>query len=162
MKDITIINDFKKSWDFSRGMTLEFINELPENMWDFTPHERYAPLCKQFRHMVWVTGLYREAIETGEMRDCETKKEHYSGELDKQKILSGFEIENGKLMAALAKLQNLDLENYFVKAFGLEMKFVEYTHVLIQHESTHQGLWSFYATLGGFKTPNSWQQNWGI
>lgn len=162
MRDLTIIEDFRKSWGFARTMTLEFVRELPEDKWNYTPHEKYAPLCKQFRHMIWVTGLYREAMLTGEMMDCECKKIHYSGELDKEKILKGFEVEERKMKLMLKDLESRDLETFSIKAFGIEMKMVEFTSVFIQHESTHQGLWSFYATLGGFPTPVSWQQNWGI
>ncbi|MCB0413509.1 MAG: DinB family protein [Bdellovibrionales bacterium] len=162
MRDSTVIEDFKKSWDFSRGMTIEFIKELPDNMWEYTPNKRYAPLCKQFRHMIWVTGLYREAIQTKKMRDCESKKEHYTGSTTKEDILKGFEVEQKKLDELLKELEGTELEDCIIQAFGLEMRFVEFTHALIQHESTHQGLWSFYATLGEFKTPKSWQENWGI
>ncbi len=162
MKNSEIIEEFKKSWEFSRSMTTEFLKELPEDKWDYSPHKKYSAICKQLRHMVWVSGLYNEALETGEMRDCETKKEHYSGDLSKTEILKGFKDQEQKLSKILEKLKSTDLDTHKVKAFGLEMGFVEFTHVMIQHESTHQGLWSFYATFGGFETPKSWQQNWGI
>lgn len=163
MNNAKLVYDFKKGWTFSRQMTIEFVKNVPKDKWNYSPNLKYSPLCKQFRHMIWVSGLYREALDSGKMDDsCATKKKHYSGDLDKIKILEGFFVEEQKMDATFNKLSETDLDKYYVKAWGEEMGFTEFSSVLIQHESTHQGLWSFYATIGGFETPKSWQENWGL
>ncbi len=163
MDNQKLVNDFKKGWDFARQMTIDFIKSVPEEKWSYSPHEKYSPLCKQFRHMIWVSGLYREALELGKVNDdCSSKKAHYKGDLTRESILEGFRIEEEKMNYTFNKLSESNLDEYSVNAWGSEMGFAEFVTVLIQHESTHQGLWSFYAKLGEFETPKSWQENWGI
>lgn len=161
MANTEIINEFREIWKFSRGLTFKFIETVPDEKWQFTPHERYSPLHKQFRHMVWVSGLYNEALGSGTMRNCESKKEHYSGDLTRGNILAGLRLQDTQLDQVLERI-TADVMNHKVEAFGLSMGFTEFTHVMLQHEAMHQGLWSLYAALGGFKTPKEWQENYGL
>jgi len=152
--------ELERSWNFSRGMTMDYVNCVPENFWNFTPHEKYSPLAKQFRHMIWVTGLYRDAIENQSMKPFSTKKTHYHGGLSKQEILEGFEKQNKEMIEALNRVKQHD--EYSVKAFGSQMSISEFGHVILQHESNHHGLWSLYAKIAGFSSPSSWSDNWGL
>lgn len=162
MQAKTVIEEFQRSWAFARQLTIDFIRCVPEAKWDFSPHEKYSPLCKQFRHMIWVTGLYRDALAGGEMKPCASKKTHYSGGLQRQEILRGLEHQDKLLLEVLRSLKDGDLEGYRVKAFGAEMGFTEFSHIMLHHESNHHGLWSFYAALGGFSTPKSWSDTWEL
>jgi hypothetical protein len=42
---------------FLQKMTLDFAKEVPDEHWQFSPHERFAPFCKQLRHVVCVRGF---------------------------------------------------------------------------------------------------------
>jgi hypothetical protein len=50
-------------WGHAHEMTLAFLDAVPDEYW-FTPHERFAPLAKQMRHVVGVRGVYTEALTT--------------------------------------------------------------------------------------------------
>jgi len=58
MTDLAMIDEFIGSWKFIRGMTHQFVETVPSEHWNFAPHSEFSPLSKQFRHMIWVTGLY--------------------------------------------------------------------------------------------------------
>jgi hypothetical protein len=162
MKMTDAIQEFERSWAFSRQMTYDFIEAVPEEKWNDSPHPRYSPLCKQFRHMIWVTGLYRDALASKEMKPMVSKKSHYGGGLQRQEILDGLKLQDRLLQETLQSIVQSGAEQHTVKAFGAEMGFTEFTHLLLQHESTHHGLWSLYAALAGFSTPKSWVENWGL
>ena len=63
MHNKTILEEFERSWDFARQLTRDFVACVPEDRWDFTFDKKYSPLSKQFRHVIWVTGLYSNALE---------------------------------------------------------------------------------------------------
>lgn len=162
MKDTKLLSELRRSWDFTRNMTMEFIHSVPEDKWEFSPHPKYSPLAKQFRHMIWVTGLYADGFVNRKIDDCESKKTHYSGEIDKENLLRGFAEIDKKLSQILQDLEGENLDEFEIDFFGEKMGFSEYTHILIEHESIHHGLWSMYASFGEFETPKSWQQNWEL
>ena len=53
----SVIEDFRKRCEFLQKMTLDFANEVPDEHWGFSPHERFASFCKQLRHVVCVCGF---------------------------------------------------------------------------------------------------------
>jgi uncharacterized damage-inducible protein DinB len=162
MESKGIIEEFERSWAFARQLTYDFVQAVPDAQWDYTPQAKYSPLSKQFRHMIWVTGLYRDALESKEMKPTSSKKTHYSGGLGREEILAGLKKQDQLLQQSLDSLKAAGLEGYSVKAFGAEMGFTEFTHIILHHESNHHGLWSMYASLGGFATPKSWADSWGL
>ena len=80
------LKQFWNSWSFVKKMTIEFIEIVPENNWMTSPHSDYRPIAKQIRHMVWVSGLYNNALKNTKI-DLKTKKECYSGELDRTQLV---------------------------------------------------------------------------
>lgn len=162
MNSIQIVEEFYRSWSFARQMTHEFIAGVPEEKWNFTPHPKYSPLSKQFRHMIWVTGLYRETLATRNMKATASKKSHYSGALTRAEIQAGLAVQDAALLEILESLKNQSLDGYEIQALGMTMGFTEFSHVILHHESNHHGLWSMYAALGGFQTPQSWVSSWGL
>jgi hypothetical protein len=156
-----LIDEFKRSWEFIRGMTHEFMECVPDQHWNFSADPTCSPLSKQFRHMVWVTGLYNAAMNSGKT-DFSQKKTNYSGGLGKEELIAGLKKSDRDLDETLEALRKKDLSRFEVLHCGLKMGFTEFTHVLIQHESIHQGMWSMYAKKAGFPSPKSWQGNWGL
>jgi hypothetical protein len=162
MNSIQIIEEFERSYSFARQMTHDFIKAVPDDKWDFTPNLKYAPLCKQFRHMIWVTGLYRETMMTGNMKTCASKKSHYAGSLERNEILAGLTKQDELLLQALEHFKRRGIEDYQIQALGMTMGFTEFSHILLHHESNHHGMWSMYAAQADFPTPKSWKESWGM
>ncbi len=154
------IQGFKNTWEYTRGMTISYIEALPEDKWEFSPDTKHGPLNKQFRHMVWVSGLYNHAVKTKTM-DFSVKKSTYSGSLEKEDILNGLKDKDKELFEILDSIKN-DGEGYKINAFDTEMGLSEYLHILLQHESLHHGMWSMYAGLGKFDVPKTWSDDWEL
>ena len=156
------IEAFLEDWKFVRGtLTREFVSAVPEEHWECAPYPGAQPLHKQFRHMVWCSGVYVEAFTT-RTADWARKKTHYSGGLDRAELLAGLEEWDARLREALAGLPRDDLAGWRVDFMGESFGFDRYVRVLVQHESIHHGMWSVYARLAGFDTPLSWKLNWGL
>lgn len=156
-----VIEEFKRSWEFIRGMTLDFIECVPADQWEFSPDDECSPLNKQFRHLVWVSGLYNASLRDRKT-DLSKKKTFYAGSLIKSDLIQGLKDADAELNRILDSLGKSDIAQFRVDHFGMQMGFTEFTHVMIQHESIHQGLWSLYAKKAGFKTPKSWKENWEL
>ena len=155
------IDEFLGSWKFLRKMTYDFIKGVPEDKWEYSPHPDYSPLCKQFRHMVWVSGLYNAAIRDRKI-DFGKKKSSYSGGLGRNEVVSALEQKDLELTSILNKLRSKDLGDFGIDFFGSIMRLNEYLHVLIQHEAMHHGHWALYAKLGSFSVPKGWKENWEL
>src|SRR4051812_47075715 len=85
MKDIQVIEEFERSWEYTRKMTSEFIDCVPEEKWSFSHHEKFAPLHKQFCHMVKVYGCYVDATKNKTL-DMKKKNSFYSAKGDRRSI----------------------------------------------------------------------------
>lgn len=154
------ISAFIRSWTYLRGMTTDFIEAVPSAFWDFSPGAKYGPLSKQFRHMVWVSDLYRCALKNGKM-DMAAKKKSYEGSTDKATLVAALKERDAKL-AEMLRDEKYGSDTYRVDFFGTPMTFTEFTHVMTQHEALHHGMWSMYAAQAGFETPKSWKDDWEL
>jgi uncharacterized damage-inducible protein DinB len=161
MRDIQIIEEFERSWEYLRKMTTTFIEGVPDEKWAFSHHEKFAPLNKQFCHIVKVYGCYIDAAKTKKL-DLKKKNSFYSGKGDRISIQESLKALDQDLAAVLAKLKETGLEGFVVDLFGMKMGFTEFTHVMIQHEVGHFGIWANYAAFGGFPTPAMWQSDWKL
>ena len=153
----TPAEEFKRHWEFVHAMTLAFAAEVPDQRWDFSPHPRFAPFSKQLRHVVCVRGIYNDAL-VSKHADFSRKHSHYSGGLTRDELVRALTNKHDELMAILGTIEN----DLVIEAFGKQFNFAEFGHVMVQHESIHQGQWSLYATLGGFETPLQWRLNWAL
>ena len=161
MTDIEIIEQFEKTWFYNRKITMDFFEVIPEDKWDYTHHPKYATLAKQFSHMIRVYGVYIEGFKNQAV-DFSKKPEHYSGPMTKEPMRAAF-LEMDKLCKeALEALKLKGVAEFRLDFFGVNMTFTEYTHVLVQHECMHIGMWSTYAAFGNFELPDSWKQEWGF
>lgn len=161
MKDIQVIEEFERSWEYTRKMTTEFVKCVPANRWTFSHHPRFAPLHKQFCHMAKVYGCYIDALSSRDL-DMKKKSSFYSGDGSRESILASLESLDHDLSTALGALKKSGLDGFTVDVFGLQMGFTEFTHVMIQHEVSHFGIWAGYAAFGEFPTPTMWQEEWKL
>lgn len=161
MNSTNLIREFEKTWFYTRSITTDFLDAIPEDKWDFTHHPKYAPLSKQFRHMACVYGVYIEGFKNQAV-DFTKKHSHYLGALDRTTIKSDLSKKDGELKSVLNDFSSQQVEDFRLDFFGVNMTFSEYTHILIQHECMHIGIWSNTATFGGFELPKSWKSDWGF
>ena len=154
------IDSFAPSWRHTRQLTLDFIAAVPDARWDWTPHPRYATLAKQFRHVLCVQGIYIDGLEHGRA-DFAHKHSHYGGPLERASLLAAFARMDERQQRALNAIRHAGEDAYTIEFYGTQ-KLGSYLNAFLHHEALHHGQWSFYATLGGFETPLSWQVNWGL
>ena len=161
MRDIQVIEEFERSWEYTRKMTTTFIDCVPEEKWTFSHHAKFAPLNKQFCHVVKVYGCYVDAMKS-KVLDMKKKNSFYLGKGDRSSIQESLAILDINLTAELARLKEIGLDGFIIDVFGIKMGFSEFTHVMIQHEVGHFGIWANYAAFGGFSTPAMWQSDWKL
>ena len=67
-----------------------------------------------------------------------------------------------KFSIELNNLLEKDLNKFTIDFFGQKMGIIEFSHVMVQHECVHMGIWANYAAFGKFETPKSWQNDWEL
>ena len=168
-----LLQDFRRYCEAVHRMTVDFVEIVPEDKWEFTPDpprkpgrapdplrvggEGLGPFCKQLRHVVCVRGVYNAALATKKV-DWTRKHDHYTGALTRDALLAGLIEQQHRL---LATLETLDIEAA-IDWGGTSFSFADFTWEFIQHEAIHHGQWSVYASIGGFETPLSWRRSWGL
>ena len=153
----SVIEDFRKRCEFLQTMTLDFANDMPDEHWGFSPHPRFAPFCKQLRHVVCVRGVYNDAL-ISKRADFSNKHGHYSGGLTRDELAAALVDQHDALLAIVDTLDT----DVPIEVFGRPFGFVDFTYTMVQHEALHHGEWSVYASLAGFETPLSWRLEWGL
>ena len=161
MSDISTIEEFENSWTYIRQMTDSFIKCVPDDKWNFTHHQNFAPLVKQFKHVVKVYSCYVDAIPNRKL-NMSLKKSMFSGPETRENILASLHGHDEQLKKVLNDLKKTGLDGYRVDVFGMSMSFNEYVHVMIQHEVGHFGIWANYAAFGNFQTPEGWRADWKL
>jgi uncharacterized damage-inducible protein DinB len=155
------IESFRKNWEWVHRMTVDFVNVVPDDRWEFSPGDGFGPFCKQLRHVVRVRGVYNEAMLT-KRADFDRSREHYAGALTREALVVALDDKQREFLAAL---ETVDIEApiYFGTGAGAPaFTFENFTYEVVQHESIHHGQWSVYAAVGGFATPKSWQTGWKL
>ncbi len=159
--DEQLINEFEKSWTYICTMRNDFINCVPTDMWNYSHHSNFAPLVKQFVHVIKVYGCYIDAFEKRNL-DMSKKKDMFDGIESKENILQHLHLLDSKLKSILTQFRHSGVSDFNVNVFGMTMGFTEYTHVLIHHDTSHFGIWANYAAFGGFNTPKLWKNDWKL
>lgn len=154
------IDAFKISWAHSHQLTYDFIEAVPEDRWNWSPHEQHAPISKQVRHMVCVQGIYIDGLKKGSA-DFALKHTHYDGPLDRAELVTAYRAKDDALNDALARIEQAGEATFEIDFYG-KKPVGAFLNVVLHHEALHHGQWSLYATLAGFETPVSWKLNWGL
>lgn len=161
MTESNLIAEFEKTWFYTRSITTDFLDSIPEDKWNFSHHSKYAPFSKQFRHMTCVYGVYIEGFKNQAI-DFSKKHSHYAGSLDRAEIKADLAMKDSMLKKVLNSLSDEQVKKFRLNFFGINMSFSEYTHVLIQHECLHIGTWGNMAAFAEFEVPKSWKSDWGF
>ncbi len=156
-----VIEQFEKTWFYNRQITNDFLDVIPDDKWDYTHHPKYATLAKQFRHIACVYGVYIDGFKNQAV-DFSKKHSHYTDRLNKTEIKSDLDKKDQELRSVFDELKKTGIEDFKLDFFGISMTFTEYTHLLIQHECMHIGIWSTVAAFGEFELPENWKSDWGF
>ena len=152
---------FRGRWEFVHAMSMAFVEAVPDRCWDSSPDAGFAPLSKQFRHVVCVRGVYNDGLVSGRV-DFSRKHEHYSGGLARDDLVPALTEKHEELLAILDDAERLEAPDFAIDFFGRPLDFSGYSYVPVQHEAIHHGQWSLYAAHGGFETPALWRSAWGL
>jgi hypothetical protein len=161
MNDKEIVEQFERTWFYTRSLTNDFLDTIPDDKWNYTHHPKFSVLSKQFRHVASVYGVYIAGFKNSSA-DFTKKHSHYTGALSKADIKADLLKKDEKLKIVLNELKTSDLSQFRLNFFGNHLSFTEYTHILIQHECMHIGIWSNAAAFGEFPLPQSWKDEWGF
>ena len=156
-----VIDQFEKTWFYNRKITMDYLDVIPDDKWDYSHHPKYAALAKQFRHMACVYGVYIDGFRKSAV-DFSKKHSYYTGPMTKSEIRADLIRKDAELRIVLLQFDNEAVDRFCLDFFGVNMSFTEYTHVLIQHECMHIGIWSNIAAFAGFELPQSWKSDWGF
>jgi hypothetical protein len=156
---------FRQNFEWLHRMTLDFVDAIPDDRWDYTPDPphaggaggRFGPFCKQLRHVIQARGVYTTAMIT---KSCDFSRSHeyYGGPLTREALRRALVESRAHFLDAL---EALDI-TIPIDFGGTPFHFDNFACEVIQHESIHHGQWSVYAALGGFATPRSWQTGWKL
>lgn len=167
-----LLDDFIRHCNVLHRLTADFVREVPDDKWDFTPDPPgnssrapaphrigygFAPFCKQLRHVVCVRGVYNAALATKKV-DWTRKHQHYAGPLTRDALLTALDDMQRKLLTTLETVDTAVTIDWD----GTPFTFALFTWEFVQHEAIHHGQWSVYAALAGFDTPISWRTSWGL
>ena len=153
----TVMEAFRTRCEFLQRMTLDYANGVPDEHWAFSPNARFAPFCKQLRHVVCVRGVYNGAL-VSKSADFSKKHSHYSDGLTRAELTTALAEKHEALLAILDTVDT----NPPIDFFGRQFSFVDFTYTMVQHEALHHGQWSVYASLAGLETPLSWRLEWAL
>jgi hypothetical protein len=159
------VEHFKQNWDWVHRMTIDFVDAVPDDKWDFTPDPprgdgtggHFGPFSRQLRHVIRVRGVYIEAMKT-KKADFPRGREHYRGSLTRDALRLALSDSHTEFLATLDAVDT----DISIDFGGTAFSFDNFTYEVVQHESIHHGQWSVYAALGRFATPRSWQTGWKL
>ena len=166
------IDEFMRYSNVLHGLTVDFVRAVPDEHWEFTPDpprrsgrapaphrigDGFAPFCKQLRHVVYVRGVYNDALVSKRV-DWTRKHDHYRGPLTRDALLAALEEKQRRLLAILETIDAAVTIDWGGTPFTFGLFALEF----VQHEAIHHGQWSLYASLAGFDTPLSWRTSWGL
>jgi uncharacterized damage-inducible protein DinB len=154
-----VLDDFRRQAEWLHRMTVDFVEAIPEERWDFTPDPggKFGSFARQLRHVVRVRGVYNDALVERRV-DWSRSREHSLGSLTREELLAGLHEQQARLLTALDSVDTEAAIDWGGTSFSFEM----FTWEFVQHEAIHHGQWSVYAQLAGFETPSSWQQSWKL
>lgn len=144
-----------EDWQAMRQLTLDLLDELPEEHLSFAVGKNMGTIRKQYRHIGDVQICYNEAIKTGNA-DFKKYRRDYSIENSREKLKAFLDEVNQEML-------NLIEENQEAKIdwFGEEWDLKQHIKALIEHEILHHGELVVYIRTLGLKFPKSWGL-WGL
>jgi uncharacterized damage-inducible protein DinB len=150
------LSQLLEQWSIMRQLTLDLLDELPEEHLSFSVGENMGTIGKQYRHIGDVQLCYSEAIKNGKI-DFSKYRRDYSIENSKEKLKEFLLEVDGEMVNSIE--ENPDLE---IDWFGEKWNLQKHIKALIEHEILHHGELVVYIRVLGLKFPKSWGELWGL
>lgn len=140
-----------EDWQERRQLTLDLLDELPEEHLYFTVDKNMKTIAEQYKNIGDVQICYNEAIKTGKA-DFSKMKKDYSLKTSKEKLKAFLEEVNQETLKLAEENPNVKID-----WFGEEHDIREHIRVLIEHEILHHRELAVYIKALGLKFPKSWE-----
>ena len=144
-----------ENWQAMRQLTLDLLNEFPEEHLSFTVGKNMGAIGKQYRHIGDVQTCYSNAVKTGKISFSEYGRD-YSLENSKEKLKEFLQEVNKEMLKRIE--ENPDAK---IDWFGEVLDLNQHIKALIEHEILHHGELIVYIRTLGLKFPKSWGL-WGL
>ncbi len=144
-----------EDWRAMRQLTLDLLEELPEEYICFAVGKNMGTIGKQYRHIGDVQICYKEAIKTGKI-DFDKYKRDYSLESSKEKLRIFLQEVNQEMLKLIEENPEAKID-----WLGEKWNLKQHLKALIEHEILHQGELIVYIRILGLKFPKSWEL-WGL
>lgn len=149
------------AWRRTRGLTCDLLRALPYAVMNFSPHAGFGTFVRQIRHCGDVQAGYLDALRTGAL-DLTARPRRRELEQSTDHLLAYLAHLDGELEQAVRNLGDQVLTRTVRWGPDEEVTVLQHLMALLQHETLHQGMWMFYATIADLPLPDSWRKTWGL
>ena len=159
-----LVTGFVRSWNFTRGETMEILNSLTEKKLQFkTKGERFQTLAFQFACMGRTQLVYARAIKSGWMdfslfsSEEMPKKENFT---TKEELLKLLDKADKEWIEAIRKRR--EQADFSIKWPGVNKNILQHIMSLAEHERLHHGQRVTYFSMAGFEMHENFKRNWAL
>ncbi|HEY3249310.1 MAG TPA: DinB family protein [bacterium] len=150
-----------EEWKATRGLTYDLLAALPYSVTNFSPHPDFGTLIRQIRHMGDIQACYIAAIGSGKM-DFAAQRRQRNLERSKDNVAAYLQSLDGLLIDTLTGLPADRRAATIDWGGGDQPSLHQHLMRLLQHETLHHGMWTFYAKIADLPLPDSWRQAWAL
>ncbi len=147
-------------WRQTRILTYDLLRSLPYPIMNFSPHPDFGTLIRQMRHVADIQTCYLAALQTGKM-DFTVQPKQRTLERSKEQLEAYLRHLDDQLLAALRELPEATRSRP-IDWGADQLTLLQHLMALLQHETLHHGMWSFYAKVADLPLPESWRHAWGL
>lgn len=147
---------FRSAWSFTRGLTLDLLEEMSESDLLFLPGQQLGAFWKQFRHVGRVQECYIDALSTGNI-DFSPEGKSYDHGPSKEWLKAYLK----RLDENLFELSQTVEWTAQMDWFGEKVNIFDHLMRMVMHETLHHGQWVVYVRLMNKPFPESWGV-WGL
>lgn len=145
--------DFKEwfvfYWRWMRGLTIKFLEELPEEKLNYTPNKHMGSIGRHLRHVIAIQECYMKGFKTGHI-DFDAKNKDEDIEVSKERLLAYAKAQDTKLFEFIENASEEDLDRTLTWEIWEPIdtpKIRECLMYMMQHEVFHQGELQTYARI---------------
>lgn len=153
---------FIKRWRFTRGETLEILENLTDEQLRFKPQgEQWQPMAYQFACCVRTQLVYAKAVRESKMDFSWFGSEEFPS---KDALTTKDEIRDLLHKADQAWLDALESTAADAKIAWPDFSAPLVLHIsnLLEHERMHLGQLISYHTMAGYELPPNFTRNWAL
>jgi uncharacterized damage-inducible protein DinB len=153
------VDEFLKRWRITRGMTLEYLHFVSDDVLDLRPAPTFRTMREQAVHLAELQGVYQLALR-GEAVDYGRGSEFSPGSDRRDDIIAAMGSRDREYTALveehLPKGAQFRLRNWY----GLTLADFDSHHA--EHERLHQGQWIALTALAGHPQPPQSARLWAL